>query len=86
MYAIRSYYAFILLGKLLEEKAKAGTSTAIKKLIGLQPDSVTILNSDGTTKIISVKDVQVNDFILVKPGDKIAVDGEITEGNRNNFV
>ncbi len=79
--AATAIITFILLGKLLEEKAKAGTSTAIKKLIGLQPDSVTILNSDGTTKIISVKDVQVNDFILVKPGDKIAVDGEITEGN-----
>lgn len=79
--AATAIITFILLGKLLEEKAKAGTSTAIKKLIGLQPDSVTILNSDGTSKTISVKDVQVNDFILVKPGDKIAVDGEITEGN-----
>ncbi len=79
--AAAAIITFILLGKLLEEKAKVGTSTAIKKLIGLQPNSVTILNSDGTTKTISIKDVKVNDFILVKPGDKIAVDGEITEGN-----
>lgn len=73
--------AFILLGRLLEEKAKNNTSTAIKKLMGLQPNEVTIIDESGLEKVIRIDDVQVDDIILVKPGDKIAVDGIITQGN-----
>lgn len=73
--------AFILLGKLLEEKAKGNTSTAIKKLIGLQPKTVTLLLSDGTEKQTDIEDVNVGDIILVKPGEKIAVDGVVITGN-----
>lgn len=73
--------AFILLGRLLEERAKAGTSSAIKKLIGLQPNTVTIIDSDGKEKVIPTQQVKVNDTILVKPGERIAVDGEVTGGN-----
>lgn len=72
--------AFILLGRLLEEKAKGNTSEAIKKLMGLQPKHVTIIDSNGDEKVISIQDVQIGDRILIKPGDKIAVDGRIVSG------
>ncbi len=73
--------AFILLGKLLEEKAKGNTSTAIKKLIGLQPKTVLIIQPDGTEKQTAIEDVNPGDVILVKPGEKIAVDGIVISGN-----
>ena len=72
---------FILLGKLLEEKAKGNTSSAIKKLIGLQPKTVLIIQADGSEKQIAIEEVQVGDTVLVKPGEKIAVDGIVTSGN-----
>src|SRR5690606_12576785 len=73
--------AFILLGKLLEERAKGNTSSAIKKLMGLQPKNVTIILPDGTEKQTAIEDVNVDDMILVKPGEKIAVDGMVTSGD-----
>jgi P-type Cu2+ transporter len=73
--------AFILLGKLLEEKAKGNTSSAIKKLMGLQPKTVMVIQPDGTEKQVAIEDVSVGDIILVKPGEKIAVDGIVTSGN-----
>ncbi len=73
--------AFILLGRMLEEKAKGNTSTAIKKLMGLQPKTVTLIQSDGSEKITSIEEVQVSDVILVKPGEKIAVDGKVIKGS-----
>jgi Cu2+-exporting ATPase len=73
--------AFILLGKLLEEKAKGSTSSAIKKLIGLQPRSVTVLQSGGTAQQVAIEEVQAGDILLVKPGEKIAVDGIVTSGS-----
>ena len=71
---------FILLGKLLEERAKSNTSSAIKKLIGLQPDSVTFVNEDGSEASMAVSGVQINNLLRVKPGERVPVDGEITEG------
>lgn len=73
--------AFISLGKLLEEKAKSNTSSAIKKLIGLQPNTVTIVLNNNETKEIPVATVQKGDIVLVKPGEKIPVDGTITTGS-----
>ena len=73
--------AFILLGKLLEERAKGNTSTAIKKLMGLQPKTVVLMLPDGMEKQVAIDDVNVDDVILVKPGEKIAVDGIVTSGN-----
>ena len=73
--------SFILLGKLLEEKAKSNTSSAIKKLIGLQPKTVTRVNADGSEQIITIKEVASGDVLLVKPGDKIPVDGELISGS-----
>lgn len=72
--------AFILLGKLLEEKAKANTSSAIKKLMGLQPSTVTVVHGDHTMEI-PIAQVKVNDVLLVKPGDKVPVDGWLIEGS-----
>ena len=73
--------AFILLGKLLEEKAKGNTSSAIKKLMGLQPKTVTVIQADGTEKQTAIEEVNADDVILVKPGEKIAVDGMVTSGS-----
>ena len=72
--------AFILLGKMLEERAKGNTSSAIKKLMGLQPDTVIVFKDDIPTEV-SISEVQVGDIVLVKPGDRIAVDGVVTTGS-----
>lgn len=72
--------AFILLGKLLEEKAKSNTSSAIKKLMGLQPKTVTVVYDGDHTMEIPIAQVKVNDVLLVKPGEKVAVDGIVKEG------
>ncbi|HEY8935471.1 MAG TPA: heavy metal translocating P-type ATPase [Cyclobacteriaceae bacterium] len=70
---------FISLGKLLEEKAKSNTSSAIKKLMGLQPQTVHIIAS-GTEKEIPIASVKVGDIIIVHPGEKIPVDGKVITG------
>jgi len=69
--------AFILLGKLLEEKAKGNTSSAIKKLMGLQPKTVTIVHIGGHQIQISIEELEIGNIIMVKPGEKIAVDGTV---------
>ena len=71
--------AFILLGRLLEERAKRNTSSAIRKLIGLQPKTVTIWTSEGE-RILPITDIQQGDVVVVKPGERIAVDGVVSEG------
>ncbi|HRW91023.1 MAG TPA: heavy metal translocating P-type ATPase, partial [Flavobacteriales bacterium] len=71
---------FILLGKFLEERAKAGTSSAIKKLMGLRPNTVQRVKADGTTEQVPIAEVDVDDVLLVRPGESIAVDGEVIEG------
>ncbi len=73
--------AFILLGKMLEEKAKSKTSSSIKKLIGLQPKTVNIVRHDGTIAEVAVDKVKPADTLLVKPGEKIPVDGTLLSGN-----
>ncbi len=73
--------ALILLGRLLEAKAKFSTSTAIKKLMGLQPKTVTKILADGSEEEVLIREVVVGDVLVVKPGEKIPVDGEVTEGS-----
>lgn len=72
---------FILLGKLLEEKAKGNTSSALKKLMGLQPTGVTRIDSAGNQQTINIAQVLTGDKLLVRPGEKIAVDGIVLEGS-----
>ena len=71
---------FILLGRTLEARAKSQTNTAIKKLMGLQPQSVTIVE-DGQTKVIPIQQIAQGMQLIIKPGERIAVDGIVTEGN-----
>ncbi|MFC6858458.1 heavy metal translocating P-type ATPase [Zunongwangia atlantica] len=71
---------FISLGKLLEEKAKSNTSSAIKKLMGLQPKTLKIIEN-GEEREIPISSVQVGQTILVRPGEKIPVDGEVSKGS-----
>lgn len=69
----------ILLGKSLEAVTKGRTSESIKKLMGLSPKTATIL-VDGKERQIDVADVEPGDIILVRPGEKVPVDGEVIEG------
>ena len=72
--------AFILLGRTLEERAKGNTSAAIRKLMGLQPRTVII--DDGTgEREVSIDQIVPGNMIVVKPGERIAVDGTVTEGS-----
>ncbi len=72
--------AFILLGRYLEERAKAGTSAAIKKLMGLAPSLVVRIGADGRQGEVPLSLVNVGDTLLVRPGERIAVDGEVLDG------
>jgi P-type Cu+ transporter len=71
--------ALILLGRFLEARAKGQTSDAIKKLIGLQPKTALVIR-EGKESEISIEDVQVGDIILVRPGERVPVDGVIRQG------
>jgi Cu+-exporting ATPase len=71
--------SFLTLGRYLEAGAKGRTSEAIKKLIGLQPKEATVVK-DGRETEVPIIDVQVGDIVLVRPGEKIPVDGVVIEG------
>jgi Cu+-exporting ATPase len=72
--------ALILMGRLLEARAKDKTSSAIKKLMGLQPKNARVVRNGKETDV-PLSDLQKNDIIIVRPGEKIPVDGIITEGS-----
>jgi P-type Cu+ transporter len=71
--------ALILLGRLLENRAKGQTSEAIRKLVGLQPRTARVIRN-GQEIDIAIAEVMLNDIVLVRPGEKIPVDGKIIEG------
>lgn len=73
--------AFILLGKVLEERAKNKTNSSIRKLIALQPNEATRIASDGRQEVIPIEQIQIGDMLLVKPGERIPVDGSVIEGS-----
>ncbi|HEY3212180.1 MAG TPA: heavy metal translocating P-type ATPase [Actinomycetota bacterium] len=77
--AVGVILTLILLGRLLEARAKAGTGEAIRKLIGLQAKTARIVR-DGEEREIPIEDVEVGDIIVVRPGEKIPVDGEVIDG------
>lgn len=86
-YAMMLYYeasgtilALITLGKYLESVSKGKTSQAIKKLMGLAPKTATIVRN-GKEAVIPIDEVIAGDIVIVKPGEKLPVDGEIIEGN-----
>lgn len=70
---------FILLGRLMETGAKAGTGEALKKLMGLQPNEVTV-TKDGEEIIKKTEEVQIGEEIIIRPGQKIPLDGEVVSG------
>ncbi|TSC97452.1 MAG: Cu2+-exporting ATPase [Candidatus Peregrinibacteria bacterium Greene1014_49] len=71
---------FVLLGKWLEARAKGATSDAIQKLMGLQAKTARVLR-DGQTKDIPIEEVVVGDTVIVRPGEKIPVDGIVSKGH-----
>lgn len=86
-YAMHLYFeaavtilTLITLGKYLEAISKGKTSEAIKKLMGLAPKTATIIR-EGNEIVIPIDEVVVGDIILVKPGEKLPVDGEVIEGS-----
>ena len=77
--AVGVIITLILLGRLLETKAKAGTGEAIRTLIGLQPRTARIIR-DGTELEIPIDEVVLGDVVVVRPGEKLPVDGEVRDG------
>jgi len=71
--------ALILLGRFLEARARGQTSEAIKKLVGLQPKTALIIR-DGKETEVPIEDVQVGDLIMVRPGERVPVDGIVRQG------
>ena len=72
--------AFILLGRLLEARAKYNTASSIRRLIGLQPTSAMAVAADGTLVKKPISDISIGDLIVVRPGESIPVDGTVSEG------
>jgi Cu+-exporting ATPase len=77
--AVGVIITLILLGRLFEARAKAGTGAAIRKLIGLQARTARVVRN-GTETDIPVEDVLVGDIVIVRPGERIPVDGEVVDG------
>ena len=73
--------AFILLGRLLEERAKGNTASAIRKLMGLQPGTATVIDDTGAQHEVPLDRVRTGSSVVVKPGGRIAVDGTVIEGS-----
>jgi P-type Cu2+ transporter len=73
--------AFILLGKLLEDRAKGNTASAIRKLMGLQPKTVMVVHEGGHQMEMPIASVIVGTTLLVRPGEKVAVDGVVNAGS-----
>lgn len=73
--------AFVLSGKLLEERAKGKTSSAIRRLMGLQPKSARRIEADGTEREVPIGQLRPGDRIGVRPGERIPVDGTVAEGS-----
>lgn len=72
--------AFVLTGKLMEERAKGNTSNAIRKLMGMQPKVARVLRN-GVEEEILIDQLQVGDLVVVRPGEQIPVDGQLSEGD-----
>lgn len=71
--------AFLMLGRYLETRAKGNTSTAIKKLIGMQPKTATVIRNNQELEV-KIEEVETGDLVVVKPGEKISTDGIVEDG------
>jgi Cu+-exporting ATPase len=72
--------ALILLGRLLEARARAGTADAVRKLLGLSPRTARVVRDDGRHEEMPVEELMPGDLILVRPGEKVPTDGVVTDG------
>lgn len=77
--AAASIISFVLLGRYMEESAKGKAGEAIRKLVDLQPQTATLLK-DGQEMTISIDDIELDDLLLIRPGEKIPTDGEVVAG------
>ncbi len=77
--AVGVIITLILLGRMLETRAKAGTGEAIRALIGLQPRTARVVR-DGEELEVPIEDVELGDVVIVRPGEKLPVDGEVVDG------
>lgn len=68
---------FVLTGRMLEEKAKDGTATSIRQLMGMAPKTAHIVDEDGNVQEVPIKTIDVGDVLEVRPGEKVPVDGEV---------
>ena len=75
--------ALVLLGQVLELRARSQTNSAIQTLLGLAPHTTHIVREDGSEEEISLEEVQVGDILRIRPGDKVPVDGVVIEGESN---
>jgi len=75
--------ALVLLGQVLELRARSQTNTAIQALLGLAPNTARIVRADGREEDVPLEAVEVGDILRIRPGDKIPVDGVVTEGESN---
>ena len=73
----------VLLGQVLELRARSQTNTAIQMLLGLAPNTARIVREDGTEEDIALEEVMVGDILRIRPGDKVPVDGVVIEGESN---
>ena len=72
--------AFVLTGKMMEERAKGNTSSAIRKLMGMQPKMARVLRN-GVEENVLIDQLKIGDLIVVRPGEQIPVDGQLSEGD-----
>ena len=68
---------FVLTGRLLEDKAKDGTATSIRQLMGMAPKTAHLVDEDGNVQEVPIKTIEVGDVLEVRPGEKVPVDGEV---------
>ena len=81
--AAAAIVTLVLLGQVLELKARSKTSQAIRALLGLAPNTARRIDSDGNEEDVPLEEIQIGDRLRVRPGEKVPVDGEVVEGRSN---
>lgn len=71
---------FVLTGKLMEARSRRNTGAALRALMGLQPETAIVVEEDGTNREVPISDIRAGMRLLVRPGERIPVDGEVTDG------